>query len=113
MGTRAVEGFPTAQKLYSQQTLGHSIRSRDTTTVVCCSLRPCSQRGARLRKRKRIKGHPSANLLHLRTIIRSKVELYRNKKDSIRYPNLIKKAEALLPGTRDHSAIIIATRGYI
>ena len=80
MGARLVKGLPTAQKLFGYQTLGDSTRSRGSITVICCSLWPCSLWGARSRERRRVKGHSVANLLHLRSPIRSKAKPYRDRK---------------------------------
>ena len=80
MGARAIEGVPTAQKLDGYQTLSYSTRSRRTIAIVCCNLRPRKQWSTHPRERRTINDYLAACLLHLKSIIRSKVELHRNKK---------------------------------
>jgi hypothetical protein len=38
MGAKTVEGLLAAHKLNGQQTLGHSVGSKGTTTTIRCSL---------------------------------------------------------------------------
>ena len=99
MGARTVKGLPTTQKLLGYQTRGDSAKSGGSIAIICCSLRPCSQWGARSRERRRVEDHSTACLLHFRSPIRSKIELYRDRKNSICSVDVLKKIEALLLGT--------------
>ena len=99
MGARTIKGLSVTQKLFGYQTHGNSAEFRGTITVICCSLRPCSQWGACLRERRRVKGHSAAGLLHLSSPIRSKAELYRDRKNSVCSADLLKEIEALFSST--------------
>ena len=50
-------------------------------------------------ERTRVKGHSTAYLLHLKILVRSKAELYRDRKNSIFSVDFFKKFEALFPST--------------
>ena len=99
MGARIVKGLPATQELHGKQTLGNSTRPRSTTIAICGSLRPCSQWDTCSRERTRVEGHSIAYLLHLRSLVRSKAELYRDRKNSICSVDFFKKIKALLLGT--------------
>ena len=80
-GPEQLEAFQQLKiKLHGQQTLSNSTGSKGATIVICGSLRPCSQWGTCSRKGRRVKGHSTACLLHLISLIRSKAQLYGNKK---------------------------------
>ena len=95
MRARTIKGFPTTQKLLGHQTRGDSARFGGSITVICCSLEPCGQWGACPRERRRVEGHLAAGPLHLRSPIRSKAGLYRDRKNNICDVDLLKEIEAL------------------
>ena len=99
MGVRTVEGLPTTKKLLGYQTHGDSAKSGGSIAVICCSLRPYDQWGACSREKRRVEGHSIASLLHFRIPVKTKVELYRDRKNSICSVDLFKKIEALFLGT--------------
>ena len=80
MGARIVKGLPATQELHGKQTLGNSTRPRSTTIAICGSLRPCSQWGTCSGERTRVESHSTTYLLHLGSLVRSKAELYRDRK---------------------------------
>ena len=99
MRDRTIKGLLATQKLFGYQTHGNSAGSGGTITIICCSLRPCDQWGACPRERRRVEGHSVAGLLHLRSPIVSKVELYKDRKNIICGVDLLKEIEALFPST--------------
>ena len=57
-----------------------------------------------------VEGHSITYLLYLRSPIRSKTKLYKNRENCIRRACLIKKVKTLLSSARDHSVVFATTR---
>ena len=113
MGARTVKGLLASHELHGKQTPSNSTRSRSTTTAICGSLRPCSQWGTCLGERTKVKGHSTAYLLHLRSLVRSKAKLYKDRKNSICSVDFFKKLkhyfqayEITVPSSQPHGDIL-------